>query len=206
MKTKYALLTLYLLLIGCLIFTCATLAKYTTIKDPEMNFEIGDQLYFKYKRGSLFRNDTLIIGVETSYKDGDEDVQCIETMNVVPGDDIVYHFFISNYDDSGSSVNNVNGEFFAVCNGLLSLPMKEANYDAECIVMYRQIPLDGSEASESFTLLSDTKLKLPKVSEQKVKYEFKISVALDSQIENTTSDDYFDATLRINLYLNAASK
>lgn len=206
MKPRYIFLALYLLVACCLVFTCATLAKYTTVKNPEMNFEIGDQLYFKYKRGSLFRNDTLIIGVETTYKDGDEDIDCIVTQNVVPGDDIVYHFFISNYEDEGSSVNNVEGEFFAVCNGLLSLPMKKANYDAECIVMYRAIPLDGTEPSSSFTLLADTKLELPKASDKKVKYEFKVAVALDSQIENTTSNDYFGATLKMNIYLNAASK
>ena len=48
-------------------------------------------------------------------------------------------------------------------------------------------------------------IDLPPFDEQKVKYEFKITVMIDDQIENTTSDDYFDATLSINLFINAAS-
>ena len=49
------------------------------------------------------------------------------------------------------------------------------------------------------------KIALPPYEQEKVKYEFKINCILDDQLSNTTSDDYFGATLSIYLFINAAS-
>lgn len=206
MKIKYLLLVLYVLVLTSFIFVVSTLSKYTSTVGPETSFTIGDQLYFNYTRGDLYRNDKLIVGVETSYKDGEENVPCIETMNVIPGDNITYNFYISNYDDTNT--NNVDGEFYSVANGLLSLPIKQSTYDVECVIMYRVIEYgDEVISSQQFIGLSlDKKIDLPKAATTKVKYEFQVSVHLDEQISDTVSDDYFGATLYLNLYFNAVSK
>ena len=43
------------------------------------------------------------------------------------------------------------------------------------------------------------------MGKEKVKYEFKLSVVVDDQVEDTTHDDYFSAVLSIVLFVNAAS-
>ena len=63
---------------------------------------------------------------------------------------------------------------------------------------------DGSIATTQFSLLTN-KIVLPPYEQEKVKYEFKINCILDDQLSNTTSDDYFGATLSIYLFINAAS-
>ena len=135
----------------------------------------------------------------------DEDGKRLETMNVAPGDTIKFHFYVSNFSDLDN--NSVDGYFHPVANGLLELPIKRSNFDVECVVTYRKVPTDGSAATNLFTqVTSDLKLDLPPVSEELVKYEFVVTVVLDNQIANTTSDDYFDAKLEIELFMNAISK
>lgn len=209
MKVKYLLLILYVLVLTSLIFVISTLSKYTSTTGPEVSFTIGDQLYFKYKRGNLLRNGKIIVGVETTYKDGEEDVPCITTMNVIPGDEIVYEFTISNYDEENdNNRNNVSGEFFSVANGLLSLPVKQSVYDVECVIKYRDIS-NENESNEYTILSSDKKLELPKYEDNGKKtikkYQFQVSVHLGDQISGTDNSDYFGATLQLNLYFNAAS-
>lgn len=209
MKVKYLLLILYVLVLTSLIFVISTLSKYTSTTGPEVSFTIGDQLYFKYKRGNLLRNGKIIVGVETTYKDGEEDVPCITTMNVIPGDEIVYEFTISNYDEENdNNRNNVSGKFFSVANGLLSLPVKQSVYDVECVIKYRDIS-NENESNEYTILSSDKKLELPKYEDNGTKnikkYQFQVSVHLGDQISGTDNSDYFGATLQLNLYFNAAS-
>ena len=76
--------------------------------------------------------------------------------------------------------------------------------DVNCTISFRQVPTDGSVATTQFSLLTN-KIALPPYEQEKVKYEFKINCILDDQLSNTTSDDYFGATLSIYLFINAAS-
>ena len=205
MKIRYIILIIYLLILSSCILVLATLSKYSSSVDPETNFSIGDRLHFNYTRGDLYRNDTLIIGVPSSYEENGETVSCIETMNVIPGDRIVYYFYITNYDNEIE--NNIPGLFYAVANGLLSLPVKQSTYDVECRIEYREISEteESSEVTTPFIQLTEN-LSLPVASKSHIKYEFRVTAYLDGQIENTVSDDYFGATLHLNLYFNAASK
>ena len=205
MKIRYIILTIYLLVLSSCVLMLVTLSKYSSSVNPEPNFPIGDRLHFNYTRGDLYRNDTLIIGVPSSYEENGEIVSCIETMNVIPGDRIVYYFYITNYDSEIE--NNIPGLFYAVANGLLSLPVKQSTFDIECRVEYREVSEneDTNEITTPFIQLTDN-LSLPKASKSHVKYEFRVTAYLDGQIENTVSDDYFGATLRLNLYFNAASQ
>lgn len=207
-KIRYLVFVLYMALIVSLFVITGSLSRYISGSNPQADFEVGDQIYFNYQRSSLFRNDNLIIGVEVD----DEEGKRLETMNVAPGDTIKFHFFVSNFSDSDN--NSVDGYFHPVANGLLELPIKRSNFDVECVVTYRKVPTDGSAATNLFTqVTSDLKLDLPAVREGEglvkeglVKYEFIVTVVLDNQIANTTSDDYFDAKLEIELFMNAISK
>lgn len=212
MKIRHLLLVLYIMIITSTIFVVITFSKYTEVIKPETNFQVGDQLHFAYSRGDLYRNNTLIIGVPSSYEDDGEIISCIETMNVIPGDTIIYYFSITNFDNEKE--NNVAGMFYTVANGLLSLPIKQSTYDVTCSIFYREVPLDENgndkilgenETPTTFVQLTDN-LELPVTSSKKVKYEFRVTANLAGQIENTVSDDYFGATLHLNLYFNAASK
>ena len=200
-KIRYLVFVLYVTLIVSLFVVTGSLSRYISGKTPQADLEIGDQIYFSYSRSSLFRNDNLIIGVEID----DEEGKRLETMNVAPGDSIKYHFFISNYSDT--EANTVDGYFHPVAAGLLSLPMKKSNFDVECNIEYRRINEDGTPVTQQFTqVASDLKLGLPVATSEKVTYEFRVTVVLDNQIANTTSDDYFDAKLEIEIFMNAISK
>ena len=199
-KIRYLVFILYATLIVSLFVVTGSLSRYISGKTPQADFEVGDQIYFNYTRSSLFRNDNLIIGVPYDDAEGKR----LETMNVAPGDSIRYHFFVSNFGDTEE--NAVDGVFHPVADGLLKLPRRKTTFDVECVVTYREIPLDGSEPSEIYSQVThDLKLPLPKASDKKVKYEFIVSVVLDNQIANTTNEDYFDARLDIELFVNAIS-
>lgn len=200
-KIRYLVFILYATLIVSLFVVTGSLSRYISGKTPQADFEVGDQIYFNYTRSSLFRNDNLIIGVEVQ----DEDGRRLETMNVAPGDSIKYHFFVSNFSDT--EVNTVAGSFHPVAAGLLSLPMKKSNFDVECNIEYREVNIDGTPiAGKLFTqVASDLKLPIPATETEKVMYEFRVTVVLDNQISNTTSKDYFDAKLEIELFMNAVS-
>ena len=211
--------TIYLLFVLCMYFTGTALAKYISSESTEIDFQIGSTLFFNYERHELFRNDQLIVGVEVEYEEDGEKLRRIETMNVVPGDSLTYHFFVSNYDLVSGEKNAINGIFFPNAKATLALPMKGSIYDVECSIQYREVILTEDSngniietTEESWTnLVNGAYINLPPVDEEKdnesrrVKYEFRISVIIDDQVEDTTSDDYFDATLSIKLFINAAS-
>ena len=198
MKRKY-LLILYLVFVCVVLITSSTLAKYIHTSTTKTSFTIGDKLYFNYERSDLFRNNQLIVGYETEYDD-----KRIETMNVMPGDDLSYHFYVSNYNSKTLDYNGLVGEFLPITTAMISLPVKGQTYDVNCTISFRQVPTDGSVATTQFSLLTN-KIALPPYEQEKVKYEFKINCILDDQLSNTTSDDYFGATLSIYLFINAAS-
>lgn len=206
MKKKLVIYAIYILFILNIFFISATFAKYVTSKNPEMGFQIGSTLYFSYQRHELYRNDQLIVGVETEYVEDGEVCKRIETMNVIPGDNLIYHFYVSNFNELTGEKNVVDGLFYPNAKTSLSLPMNGKIYDVDCLIQYRQIAVDENPVDNVWkNLVEGGYINLPPFDEQKVKYEFKITVVIDDQIENTTSDDYFDATLSINLFINAAS-
>ncbi len=209
MKTRKLFVILYFVLALVVILTASTLAKYTSGTNANIGFEIGNKLYFKYDRSNLYRNDKLIIGTEVEFEQDGEIVRRIETMNVVPGDGLKYHFFVSNFNTETNEENGIEGTFRPISNAIVSLPIKQQTYDIDCIITYRAIPLDanGNELANNtnqFATLTSS-INLPKASEEKVKYEFQISIILDDQITNTSSDDYFGASLNIYLFINGAS-
>lgn len=210
MKYKAIYLIIYLMLVVSIILTSFTLAKYVYTGTTEIDFNVGSKLFFNYDRHELFRNDQLIVGVETEYEEDGQVYQRIETMNVVPGDNLIYHFYVSNFDDSTSEYNAVDGMFYPNSKTTLSLPMKGKVYDVNCTIQYRQVPYGADDTTTSENeiwknLVIDDYIDLPVADSQKIKYEFKVTVLIDDQVENTTSDDYFDAILTIKLFINAAS-
>lgn len=206
MKKRMLVLIVYLAFAGAILLTSSTLAKYFTTVDNNPTFVIGSNLYFDYDRGDLFRNNQLIVGVETEYVDNGLTYQRIETMNVAPGDNLTYHFFVSNFNEETGESNGIDGDFFPQAGATLALPILGNSVDIKCTITYREIPLDGSAPSATFTLVTDD-FYLPKVESDadKVKYEFKVEVILDGQIQQTTSEDYFGASLTIYLFVDAAS-
>ena len=146
----------------------------------------------------------IIVGYETEYDDDGIIHKRIETMNVMPGDDLSYHFYVSNYNSKTLDYNGLVGEFLPITTAMISLPVKGQTYDVNCTISFRQVPTDGSVATTQFSLLTN-RIALPPYEQEKVKYEFKINCILDDQLSNTTSDDYFGATLSIYLFINAAS-
>ena len=213
MKKRFVIFLIYLSFVLCMFFTGSALAKYISSTSTEIDFQIGSTLYFNYERHELYRNDQLIVGVEVEYEENGEKYRRIETMNVVPGDSLTYHFYVSNFNTKTGEMNAINGLFFPNAKGTLALPMKGSIYDVDCSIQYREITItedaDGkiTESIGNWTnLVTGGYIDLPEGSKEKVKYEFRISVIIDDQVEDTTSDDYFDATLTIDLYFNAVSK
>lgn len=210
MKKRFIFFAAYIIFAFFAFLTAVTLAKYVYTGSTEVGFQVGSTLFFDYQRHELYRNDQLIVGVETEYVEDGQTYQRIETMNVVPGDSLVYHFYVSNFDSTTGEVNVVDGLFYPNANTKLSLPMKGKIYEVDCTIQYRQVPYGDDDTTTPKddvwkNLVVGGYIDLPPVATKKVKYEFKISVLIDDQVEDTTSDDYFDAVLTIKLFINAAS-
>lgn len=203
---KRLIMCLYVTFAIVLFVTAHTLAKFTTDVNPTVSIPIGEKLYFNYERGQLYRNNTLIIGFETFYDDNGESRRRIETMNVNPGDTLKYYFTVSNFNEHTSEFNGIQGEFIPTANAVLALPVKGETHDVSCMITYKAIATDESQSDGIETLLT-SKLNLKKYSSEadKQKYQFTVEVKLDDQMTNTTHEDYFDATLTIYLFVNAAS-
>lgn len=219
MKNKKLLfmLAFYMLFIITIFVSSKTLTKYFTSSDINGNFDIGKKLYFHYERGDLFRNNQLIVGVEVEQPKYDENNNVIsvsrriETMNVIPGDKLVYHFFISNLNLATSEANGIDGVFHTYGTSQLSIPVKGATYDLNCEIKYRTVDQNGNQLTSFKTFTSDLDENLPIYNKDDdansyVRYEFQITVTLDDQIESTDKDDYFGATLSIYLSAVAANR
>lgn len=219
-KNLIVLCLLYLLFISVLFLTSNALTRYYTSSEVSGNFDIGKKLYFNYERGDLFRNNQLIVGVEVENPKYDQNGNLIEverrieTMNVVPGDVLVFHFYVSNFNSITEEANGIDGVFHAFGTSQLSMPVKGRTYDLNCSIKYRMVDEDGKEiagdagAYKTFTQDKDESLPIfDKTNKEDtyIKYEFQISVTLDDQIESTNKDDYFGATLSIYLSVVAAN-
>lgn len=209
-RNRFMVIAIYILFIVSFLSASYTLGKYVSHNNVNGSFEIGDQLYFKYKRSELYRNDRLIVGVLET--DELTNKTYITTDNVSPGDNVRYHFYITNFDKDSGKMNGYNASFLPVANGLLSMPSKGSSFDLKATVYYRVIPLDVNGNPDATNppstvynvVTNDTDIDLPK--NNKVMYEFYVEVLLDEQLTNTNHLDYFGATLSINLYFNAVSK
>lgn len=211
MSRKNKLILIYILFVGMIYVSSSTLAKYTTEKNTKGEFYVGEKLYFHYQRGNLFRNNQLTIGIPIEEIQTDENgaikntSRRIETMDVSPGDNLTYQFYISNLNEETTEYNGILGIFHVSANAILSMPVHQANYELSCRVMYRQINSDGSTSAFK-DLTKDIDLPL-QISDGIIKqqYEFQISVVLDDQIVATSNDDYIGATLSIYLFIDAAN-
>lgn len=208
MKKKYFII-LYLAFVLVVLLASSTLAKYVTTTSKESSFVIGNNLYFDYKRGDLFRNDQLIVGKEVEYEEDGVIMQRIETMNVVPGDNLVYHFFVSNasFEESSEEKNNIEAIVFPQAGATLEMPALDTFpkvFNIDCTISYRVISETGTPSS-TFTMVTDD-MPLPIAENEEVVYEFKVEVIVDDQVDYTTSDDYFGAVLTIYLFVDAASE
>lgn len=218
MKNKKLLLMLifYTLFIITLYFSSKTLTRYYTENNISGSFDIGKKLYFQYERGDLYRNNQLIVGTPIEEKKYDEEGNIIsisrriETMNVIPGDKLVYHFYFSNYNQDSFEANSVDGVFHAYGTSLLSIPVKGQTYALNCEIKYRRVDENGTALSSFKSFTSDLDENLPVYDKTNpnsyVRYEFQIAVTLDDQIESTDKDDYFGATLSIYLSIVAANR
>lgn len=221
-KTLFFFLS-YCFLIIIVMLGSVTLAKYTSKKNSTGNFNIGDKLYFNYERGDLLRNNQVIIGVPiVDYVTDDKgniinEVRRIETMNVEPNDTITYNFSISNFNKTTNEQNGVKGIFRVSTTAMLSMPaFGGSNGNPEpkilsikCTMTYRKISKDGT-ATPYKNLTDNLDIELPVYDENDdnsfMKYEFKVFIILDDQIEASSDDDYIDATSTIYLYIDATDK
>ena len=212
-RNKVLIIAIYVLFIVSFLSVSYTLGKYVSHQSIGGSFEIGDQLYFKYSRSDLFRNDQLIVGVIET--DPDTNKTYITTDNVSPGDNVRYHFYISNFDLETGKANGYDANFLPVSTALLNMPIKGSSFDLDATIYYRVIPLTANgepdptnPPSTVYNIVTkDTVLSLPKVSNNnnRVMYEFYVEVLLDEQMNNTDHTDYFGATLSINMFFNAVS-
>ena len=210
MKKRYIIFSIYLAFIGLICLCSHVLAKYVFEDEKNIDFTVGSVLYFNYERANLYRNDQIASVTPSVYEEDDVKYQLLETYNVVPGDSLTYHFYVSNFDNVTGDQNLIDGLFFPNTKATLSLPIKGAIYDVDCTILYREVPYDETDTTTPTdnvwnNLVEGNYLDLPQTSVKKVKYEFKLSVVIDDQVEDTTHEDYFDAVLSIKLFINAAS-
>lgn len=210
-RNKFLIIAIYVLFIVSFLSVSYTLGKYVSNQSVGGSFEIGDQLYFDYTRSDLYRNDQLIVGVIVNEPNSNKTY--ITTDNVSPGDNVRYHFYISNFDLETGKMNGYDANFLPVSTALLNMPIKGSSFDLDATIYYRVIPLDqetgepdpNNKPSTVYSMIAkDTKLDLPE--DEKVMYEFYVEVLLDEQMSNTDHNDYFGATLSIEMYFNAVSK
>ena len=166
-------------------------------------------LYFNYDRSDLYRNSQIVPVTPSVYEEDNKTYQLLETNNVVPGDSLTYHFFVSNFDDVTGEKNIIDGLFCPTAIASLSL-INFGTYNIEPTILYRQVPYDSTDTTTPDNnvwnnLVDGEYLDLPPVAMRKVKYEFRVNIVVDNQVPNTDHDDYFGAVLTIKLFVNAAS-
>lgn len=230
-KKSILLLIAYLCVVFAVYLTSSTLTKYVTTVKPTGDYNIGGRLLVNYERGQLYRNNQLIVGVEIDEgQEGADGVVAttrrIETMNVAPQDHLVYHFYVSNYDektiiddndnevvqtdDDGNPIiadkNSVDGQFHASATAIVSLPRQQRSYQIPCVVLYREYNFTTKKYGDWRDFPSDMDEDLPIYDSEKVLFEFQVYVVLDEQIETTSNDDYVGATMSILIFVDAADK
>ena len=209
-KKRYIVFSIYLAFMLLLCVSTGILAKYITDDKEDLDFTVGSILYFNYERSDLYRNNQVVPATPSIYEENGTTYQLLEIINVAPGDSLTYHFFVSNFNNITADKNLVNGLFYPNTNATLSLPIKGEIYNVDCTILYRQVPYDETDTSVPTdgvwnNLVEGKYIDLPQTSNKKVKYEFKVSVVVDDQVQGTSHEDYFNAVLSIKLFVNAAS-
>lgn len=209
-KKKYIIFSAYLAFVLLVCLSSLVLAKYVSEENKDLDFTVGSILYFNYQRSDLYRNDQIVSMTPSVYEEDGKSYQLLETTNVVPGDSLTYYFYVSNFNSVTGDQNVVDGVIYPNTYATLSLPIKEKVYDVECTILYREVPYDETDTTTPDNnawnnLVEGVYLNLPPVSEQKIKYEFKVQVIVDDQAVDTTHEDYFSAVLAVKLFINAAS-
>ncbi len=209
-KKRYIIFSAYLAFVLLICLSSLVLAKYVSEEKKDLNFTIGSVLYFNYQRSDLYRNDQIVSMTPSVYEEDGKRYQLLETANVVPGDNLTYYFYVSNFNSITGDQNIVDGVMYPNTYATLSLPIKEQVYDVECTILYREVPYDETDTTTPDNnawnnLVEGVYLDLPPVSQRKVKYEFKVQVIVDDQAVDTTHEDYFSAVLTVKLFINAAS-
>lgn len=209
-KKRYIIFSAYLAFVLLICLSSLVLAKYVSEEKKDLDFTIGSVLYFNYQRSDLYRNDQIVSMTPSVYEEDGKRYQLLETANVVPGDNLTYYFYVSNFNSITGDQNIVDGVMYPNTYSTLSLPIKEKVYDVECTILYREVPYDETDTTTPDNnawnnLVEGVYLDLPPVSKRKVKYEFKVQVIVDDQAVDTTHEDYFNAVLTVKLFINAAS-
>lgn len=211
MKKRYIIFAIYALLLGLVSISTGVLAKYITTNDKDLEFVVGNSLYINYERSDLYRNTQLVSPRPSVYDEDGVEYKVLDITDVVPGDTLTYSFFVSNFNELTGQKNLVDGVLFPNTNITLSLPIIGKIYDLECTILYRQVPYGAEDTTTPndnvwSNLVEGKYIDLPNALDQKVKYEFKLTVVVDDQTKFTTHDDYFNALLSIKLFINAASE
>ena len=209
-KNIYIILSIYIVFIGVISLSSTILAKYVSSDEPEIDFTVGSILYFDYERSDLYRNNKVVPVTPSVYTGEDgEQYQLLEAMNIVPGDALTYHFYVSNFNNATGDQNIIDGVVFPNTIATLSLINAE-EHEIETTISYREVPYDETDTTTPSNnvwnnLVEGNYLDLPPVSMRKVKYEFKVTVVVDNQISGTTHVDYVGAVLTLKVFVNAAS-
>lgn len=214
-RKKVFVLSIYLLFAISICLFSYTAAKYISYGKAGGGMEVG-QLYLGYDRGDLFRNDILIVGVEVS----ENGTERIETMNVKPDDILTYYFTISNYEairDANTNEiieiteqNNVYAKYKMTIYAELLLPVvidpltnSALKVTLPCQVMKLMNAETGTYAvvdlSEEQDLVAFSEGDLTTYYDQ----TYRIRVEDTQQISNLTSKDYFGASLRMYIKIEA---
>lgn len=208
MKKRYIIYLAYIFVVFIICLSSGVLAKYITSDDTEIDFTIGSVLYFNYERSNLYRNEQLTPTTPSVKEDNYGDsYQLLEASNIAPGDSLTYHFYVSNFNTITGEQNIVDGVIYPNTYITLTFPNGES-HELSCTILYRTVQNDDSDASAIgvwTNLVEGEYLNLPPTSIEKVKYEFKIMVAVDEQEIATDHEDYMNAVLSIKLFINAAS-
>ena len=210
MKKRYILFLLYIAVVFTATISGTILAKYVTNKQPELDFTVGSVLYFNYERSELYRNNQVVTMKPSVYVEEGITYSLLEAYNIVPGDNLTYHFYVSNFNLNSGDKNMIDGLFFPNTNATLMMPTIGKIFNVESTISYRRVPYDSTDTTVPAdgvwnNLVEGNYLDLPPADIQKVKYEFKVTIIVDDQVEDTDHEDYFDATLTIKLFINAAS-
>jgi len=210
MKKRYIIFAIYLVLMGLICLTTGVLAKYIISKDSEFEFVVGNSLYFNYERSELYRNDQVVSPIPSVYEEDGVQYKVLDIMDVIPEDTITYYFYVSNFNELTGQNNLIDGVLFPNANATLSLPIKGEIYNVGCTILYRQVPYGPEDSTPDNNvwknLVDGQYIDLPNALDQKIKYEFKVTIVVNEQTTDTTHEDYFNALLSIKLFINAASE
>lgn len=213
MKKKIILYSIYFLFVLSLCLFSITFAKYVSDGKLGGGLDVGE-LYLGYQRGDLLRNDILIVGVEVT-EDG---LTRIETMNVKPNDVITYYFsienYLANYDETGNIVeilksNAVSATYKMKITAELWLPVVlDSEGNQLKIELPCQVSKEVDKASGTYTAVDlALNYELPAFSQNdKTSYfeqKYRVRVEDTQQLQDLTSKDYFGASLKIFIQLQA---